>query len=285
MRSGASIRNVAMTYANGPDGRIAYRRLHGPPGRTPILFLHPVNTGGRAWSAMASDLHADRGSLAPDLRGHGDSNPGSSYLPVDYARDALAVLDDAGVDRVHLVGGSLGGAITAELTALAPDRVASITLFGASLRIGLSRDQTAALLDGVREHGVEGFFRTYGPDVLGPAALPSAAPELVALASSGRDPATVRDVIIGAFELADSRAVARSIAATPPTLVVLGTHDPTCPMPMARELADALGAGEPVVMTDVGHLPMLEAPAASAELVRTFLDRVETRPTPSKESV
>lgn len=269
-------------------GRVSYLRWAGPAGATPILFLHPVNTAGEVWSAMAATVSADRTCLAVDLRGHGASGPGTSYLPQDYAHDALAALEHAGIGRVHVVGGSLGGAIAVELAALAGERVRSIALFGASLHIGYSAAEVEALVAAVRQVGVEGFFRAHGADVLGPAGLPTAADELVRLAVGGAagtgevgggDPAprstdTVAAIVRAAFHTADSRPTARTLRPVPPSMVAVGTHDPTCPPAMARKLAAALGT-EPVEMEGIGHLPMIEDPVASAAMVRRFLTSVE----------
>ncbi|WP_051792575.1 alpha/beta fold hydrolase [Amycolatopsis jejuensis] len=257
-------------WTPGPHGLLSYLRWPGPG--EPILFLHPVNTAARVWTGIAERV--DRASVAVDFRGHGRSEPGSSYLPQDYARDALAVLDYLEIDRVHVVGGSLGGAIAVELTALAPRRVASIALFGASLCIGFPAAQTAVMVESLRDLGVDGFFAKHGGEILGPDAAPEAAEELVRLAS-GRKVGCVAAIIADAFEVADSRPTARALTAIPPALVAVGSHDPTCPLSMARELGAALGV-EPVVMEGIGHLPMIEDPGASAALVEAFFARVET---------
>lgn len=254
----------------GPEGMVSYLRWDGPATREPILWLHPVNTAAEVWSAMAAALQPQWGSVAVDYRGHGGSDPGGSYLPQDYALDVLAVADVLGIDRFHLVGGSIGGAVSVELAALAPGRVVSIAQFGSSLRIGFSHEQTASLIGAMRELGVDEFFARHGHEVLGPSADRSAGATLVRLAS-GRDVETVAAIIEDAFERADSRATARALVDVPPALVAVGSHDPTCPLDQARELATALGGVTPVEMDGIGHLPMIEHPSWSVRLLRTLL--------------
>lgn len=254
----------------GTEGMLSYLRWDGPSTADPILWLHPVNTAGEVWLAMAAELQPQWGSVAVDYRGHGDSDPGSSYLPEDYARDVLTVADHLGLTRFHVVGGSLGGAISVELAALAPGRVISIAQFGSSLRIGFSHEQTASLIGAVRQLGVDEFFARHGHEILGPAAHETAGPILVRLAS-GRDVETVTAIIEGAFERADSRETARALLNIPPALVAVGSHDPTCPIEHAREMAATLGGVTPVEMEGLGHLPMIEDARWSAGLLRQFL--------------
>ncbi len=80
------------------------------------------------------------------------------------------------------------------------------------------------------------------------------------------------------FGAADARATAAGLTDRPPARVVVGTHDPTCPPEMARELAAALGGDRGGVdvetVPDIGHLPMLEDPRGVAESVRRFQEEL-----------
>jgi 3-oxoadipate enol-lactonase len=260
---------------DGPVGLVSYLTWPGPDSATPILFLHPVNTAAAVWCDVARELAGRWPAVAVDYRAHGESAAGGPYLPVDYAADALAVLDALGIRRAHVVCGSIGGAVAAELAAAAGDRVASITTLGATLRLGWPEATLAALEDDLRRKGVREWFTEHGADVLGPASRPEAAAELAELASRGRDIDIVIDVLHGTFGLADSRPAAATVSASPPPAqVVLGAHDPTCPMEMARELAGFLQC-EVHVIPDIGHLPMLEDPKGTAAVVSEFLARRE----------
>ncbi|MHA6793595.1 alpha/beta fold hydrolase [Pseudonocardia bannensis] len=254
----------------GPVGPVSYLSWPGPDSATPILFLHPVNTAAAVWSGVARELAGRWPAVAVDYRAHGESAAGGPYLPADYAADALAVLDALGIRRAHVVCGSIGGAVAVELAA-AGDRVASITALGASLRLAWPEATLTAVEDDLRRKGVREWFTEHGADVLGPASRPQAAAELAELASRGRDVDVVVDVLRGTFGLADSRPAAEAVSASPPPAqVVLGAHDPTCPMEMARELAGFLRC-EIRVLPDIGHLPMLEDPKGAAAVVSEFL--------------
>lgn len=265
----------------GGAGTLSYLAWPGPDSTTPILYLHPVNTAAAVWTWVADELGEDRGAFAVDYRAHGRSAAGGPYHPADYAADALAVLDAEAVARAHVVCGSIGGAVAVELAVAAPDRVASIAAFGATLRVGWAEPLLDETEEDLRALGVREWFVRHGGEILGPATRPDAADRLVELASTGRegdrDLDTVVEVLRTTFGRADSRpAAARLGTPRPPARVFVGTHDPTCPPAMAEELAGALDA-EVRTITDIGHLPMLEDPAGSADLLRAFHDEVSGR--------
>lgn len=270
-------RNVSAPV-EGRSGPIAHLAWPGASGRTPVLFLHPVNTAAALWGDVARHLDGERTAVAVDYRGHGRSVAAGPYLPSDYAADALTVLDAAGLRRVHVVCGSIGGAVAVELTARAPDRVASITAFGAALHIGWPSAQLDEVEQDLRHRGVEAWFRAHATDILGPAAEPGAGDALAELASRGGDGVRDIEVVVAAtratFGAADSRPTAQMLPRPlPPTRVFVGSHDPTCPIESAQELADLLD-GDVHTIPGIGHLPMLEDPRGTAEKIRAFLTTV-----------
>lgn len=218
---------------HGPAGELSYLVWPSSSTATPILYLHPVNTAASVWEAVADELDTDRRAVAVDYRAHGRSAAGGPYHPADYAADALAVLDACGIERAHVVCGSIGGAVAAELTAAAPGRVASIAAFGATLALGWPTETLDEVERDLRALGVREWFVRHGAEILGPAARAEAEAELVSVAVAGRtgdrDLDTVVEVLRTTFGLADSRRVAAAIADPPPTRVVVGSHDPHLP--------------------------------------------------------
>lgn len=97
----------------------------------PVLFVHGNLSDGLAWREQLDLLPPGFRGIAPDLRGFGRSDP----APVDATRgvgdfrdDLVALLDDLGLDAVHLVGHSLGGGVVMDLASRHPGRVLTITL-------------------------------------------------------------------------------------------------------------------------------------------------------------
>jgi pimeloyl-ACP methyl ester carboxylesterase len=96
-----------------------------------VLLLHGWPDDHTVWRHQIAALVAsERRVIAPDLRGFGQSDKPAGiqeYGMLKLVGDLLDVLDEHGVQRVHVVGHDWGGAIGAVLTALAPARVASLT--------------------------------------------------------------------------------------------------------------------------------------------------------------
>ena len=133
-----------MPFAELPGVRLAYERLcpaEGPVGGTPsageIVLIHGLGANLAFWYwGVGRPL----GQLVPltayDLRGHGRSEvTPDGYTSENMASDLLALLDHLGIGRAHLVGHSFGGAVALHAAVVAPERVASLTLVDAILRV------------------------------------------------------------------------------------------------------------------------------------------------------
>lgn len=257
---------VTRRELDGPAGRLSWLDAPGADAdATPVLLVHPINLQAACWERVAAGL-APRRCVAPDLRGHGSSAADGPFGLVEWAADCVAVLDAAGVERAHVVGGSLGGTIAVRLAATLPERVASVTAIGSTLAVeGADLDAVVAIL---REKGVPGMFREVVPQIsVAPGTSPELIEELLALANPN-GPDTVI-AIWQAVLATDARALAADVCC--PVLVVSGELDRTCPPGQARELAERTG-GRLELIPGVGHLPMLESPDALLALLRPHLD-------------
>ncbi|RDI54583.1 alpha/beta fold hydrolase [Nocardia mexicana] len=93
-----------------------------------VFLLHGGRLTAHTWDLVCLELRTGVRPVALDLRGHGDSDWSTDYRPATMAADVIAAADHLGLDRVHLVGMSLGGVVAAHTAEAHPDRVASLTL-------------------------------------------------------------------------------------------------------------------------------------------------------------
>ncbi len=104
---------------------------HGPEDGTPVLMIHGFPDSARLWRHQITVLNrAGYRVIAPDLRGYGRSDKPEdvgAYVISEVAEDMLSVLDDADIDRAHVVGHDWGGAIAWYLAIRHPDRLRSLT--------------------------------------------------------------------------------------------------------------------------------------------------------------
>ena len=95
----------------------------------PLLLIMGLGYGRWGWEPVVEPLAERFRVLLFDNRGYGESDlPPGPYTAAQMAGDALAVLDEAGVERAHVVGASLGGAVAQELALRRPGRVDRLVL-------------------------------------------------------------------------------------------------------------------------------------------------------------
>ncbi len=107
-------------------------RLHyvdwGNPEAPPLLLVHGGRDHCRNWDWVAQALRDDYHIIAPDLRGHGDSQwmIGASYTLADYVYDIAQLLHQTKLTPLTIVGHSLGGMISLRYSGLYPENVVKI---------------------------------------------------------------------------------------------------------------------------------------------------------------
>jgi pimeloyl-ACP methyl ester carboxylesterase len=157
---------MASAFEYGPAARSYYSqrlRLHyvdwGNEGAPPLLLVHGGRDHCRNWDWVARALRDRYHIIAPDLRGHGDSQwmVGGSYAMVDYVYDIAQLVHQLRLAPLRIMGHSLGGAICLQYAGLFPESVSKcVTLegFGPPPRILEKRMGMAAqdrLLDWVKQ--------------------------------------------------------------------------------------------------------------------------------------
>jgi pimeloyl-ACP methyl ester carboxylesterase len=118
--------------SSGPTSRIYFSqrlRLHyvdwGSTEAPPLLLVHGGRDHCRNWDWVASDLRRDWHVLAPDLRGHGDSqwSPDGSYTIAGYIYDLAQLIHQQKLAPVTIIAHSLGGMIALRYAGIYPDAV------------------------------------------------------------------------------------------------------------------------------------------------------------------
>ena len=128
------MRQPEMLQADG-DG-IKIQLAQWPGDGPPVLCIHGLTANCRSFDTIARALSPAHRVIAMDLRGRGRSDkPASGYSMDHHCRDIKAVLDNLGLDKVSLLGHSLGSYISLAYTAANPDQVDKLALLdgGANL--------------------------------------------------------------------------------------------------------------------------------------------------------
>ncbi|HLI80012.1 MAG TPA: alpha/beta hydrolase [Candidatus Binataceae bacterium] len=103
---------------------------HGTEGKAPLVCIHGLTSNAHAFDSLAPDLRSDFHVRSVDVRGRGDSGwtPGAEYTPQNYATDLAGLLDELKIDRVTLIGTSMGGMISILFAGGYPNRVEKVIL-------------------------------------------------------------------------------------------------------------------------------------------------------------
>jgi len=233
----------------------------------PIVFVHGFGADLNSWMFNQPALTEDRRTIALDLPGHGGSTKevgaGDLATLAEVIEKALAAL---GIEHMHLVGHSMGGALTATLASRHPERVATLTLIAPA---GLGPEINADF--------IEGFVRaTRRKDTAEALHMLVHDPSLVSrtmvedvLRYKRLDGVTTALETIAHKWFPDSRQavniVAGVMALGRPVQVIWGRDDRIIP----AEHANVVAAHAQVHLLDhAGHLPHMEKSAEVNRLIK-----------------
>ena len=247
------------------EGRV--HLLRGGTGE-PVLFLHAAGGAG-TWLPFHG-LLASSGFevIAPDHPGFGKSDEFPEAEAIDdLVFHYLDVLNALGLDRPHVVGGSFGGWIAAELAVYAPHRIGSLTLLSAAgLRLPEHPVTDLFLLPPARLPAT--LF--HNPPPPAPAPPPGASPDLDAIIAAYRETTSLARFSWVPF-LNDPKLERRLRRITVPALVVAPSDDRVIPVEHARRYAERIAGAEYSEVPDCGHAMYFEKPEQFASAVTSFL--------------
>ena len=237
----------------------------------PVVLVHGFGGDLNTWMFVQPGLAERRRTMALDLPGHGGSEKEVGSGDPEMLADAVeALLAALGIDRAHLVGHSMGGAIAALVASRRPERAASLTLVAAA---GLGPEIDSTFIDGFIRAG----RRREAVDVLSrlvydPAMVSRAMVEEV-LRYKRLDGVTAALGAIAQAWFADGRQRLdlreRLGALALPIQVIWGREDRIIPAAHGEALAGRF----PVhVLDQAGHLPHLEKPGEVGRLLRGFIE-------------
>lgn len=270
-----------MTFVRSTDGTRIHYRVTGRPSGPPILFIQGLGADKNGWNLQRMATAPWYRGVALDNRGAGRSDkPHGVYSLEQMADDAVAVLDHAGVETAHVVGASMGGAITQILAVKYPERTRSITL---ACTAGRNHPWREELLASWRDNALERGIGSMGHDaarwVIGPRSFRRLLPAIgwlgpLALGRPSHAFAAQCDAILSA---SDSHQELIDLLPTieVPTLVLVGNQDILTPRGDSEDLAATIPTAELVVISGAAHGFMVEHASTFNRVLLEFLGRAE----------
>ena len=241
--------------------RLAYR-VAGRPDRPALMLAHGFPLDNGMWEGQLSGL-ADRCFvIAPDLRGHGQSDvPTGSYSMEQHADDLAGLMDALRIEKAIVAGLSMGGYVALAFWKRHGARASGLALIDTRANADTTEAKSTrnATIDRVRQHGVailadEMMPRLLAPEHLGDTQVAKSLRDIIV-----RQPVEGMAVALAAMrDRPDATGVLPTITA--PALVMVGEADAVTPLAVAEAMQAAIPDVKLVVVAGAGHMAPMEAP-------------------------
>ena len=247
----------------------------------PLLLLNGIAMSAPSWQPVAAPLAADFTVIRCDLRGQLLSPESPPADVADHVVDVAEVLDHLGLDSVHVLATSFGGAVGALLAARHPDRVRSLLSIASAdgftdvmaTEVARWREATVRSLEGP-DRGV--LSDILEPVVYSPAYVEAHREERVLRRKQIASlPTAWFEGLVGLLDSAESFSLRSELGAIRcPTLVVAAELDGFIPLERCRGLAEAIPNADFKIIKGAGHAVVVEQPETIVNLALEFFQRL-----------
>lgn len=268
-----------MPWATASDGVRIHYEATGFKKNPPVVLVQGLGAEKNSWNLQRAALALRWRTIALDNRGAGRSDkPDGMYDLEQMADDVISVLDHAGVESAHVVGLSMGGAISQIVALKYPQRVRSLTLVATACRNHEWREELlASWAETAETAGMTSLGKEAARWMIGPRSFRRLVPALGWLGPlqlfnpAGAFVSQVRAILrTPGTELHDELA-----NITCPTLVVVGNQDILTPRGDAEEIASLIPTAELVVISGGAHGLIIEHATTFNRILLDFLRRAE----------
>lgn len=253
------------------DANIFYEvRGKGPD----LVLLHTFPVNHHIWDPIAEKLATRYRVIAPDLRGHGDSETGDGPATMaKHAADVLKICEEMGVGRAVFCGNSIGGYVMFELWRQQRERIRAMVLCGTKAAADDidARNNRLKVAETVEKEGPEQFIEASLQRLLGESTRRNRL-DIVERARNMMRKMTVKGIAAvqrGMAERPDSVPTLATIDV--PALVIVGDEDVATPRAEAEVMVRGIRGSRLAVVGGAGHYVPLEKSEEVHGLLREFL--------------
>jgi len=260
---------------------------HQSKGNTPIILLHGNFGSWHYWQPFLQNLPEGYRGYAPDFRGCGDSEvTNNGYDIKTLSQDILQFADQLKLDKFHLVGHSLGGAVAQELAGAITDRIITLTLVAPAPAEGMASLKSASSSNSF--FSARNIFQFLGTIGVKRRLLTAAFKKVMpGLNNYGNFLNTVVDdalkMDIKAFD--GFLATLKNWNGTHllkhfnfPVLIMHGDLDSVVPLQPLKNMQQQISNCRFHTFRRIGHSPQLEHPKAFNKLLAAFIQGNEVEP-------
>ncbi|MEM7193861.1 MAG: alpha/beta hydrolase [Pseudomonadota bacterium] len=248
---------------------VSYRVTGSGP---PLYMVHGIGSRKITWDGLIPELSKHFTCISYDLRGHGESPVPATPYSLDQLVDDLERLrSKLKHNRIHIIGHSLGGMIGPAYARRFPEKTLSVGLLStAAGRTEEDQSKLKAVGDAMRDKGVMPVINTlverwYTDEFI------ESHPDLIEMRKQ-QVADTPESVFLSVFDIYATTEMAPWLSqVTCPCLVLTGELDGGCNPRLNRFMHQALPNSELVILQDVKHSILIEAPQRVLPHVEAFL--------------
>lgn len=255
-----------------------YRREGQGANAPTLLLLHGYTASKELWLRCANQVDERYSIIIPDLAGHGETgfDPQWSYSPSAQATRLQRLLNALQVERATLIGNSMGGLIAANFALQYPERTNAIVVIDpAGVTAPVPSRAEKLFQQGQSPFEIdnwEDFQEFYAMTM----AEPPYIPEFVLRSMAQRYQEHKAEYIQIAEDFRNLDQLDGRLAdITVPTLILWGSQDQLLDVSSAAVWYKGIPNAELEIFEGVGHMPMVERPAQTAERVQDFLMKLD----------
>ncbi|MEJ8545761.1 alpha/beta fold hydrolase [Brevibacillus borstelensis] len=240
-----------------------------------VCLVHGFCGSSAYWEKLIPKLEESNRVLAPDLRGHGGSSvPDETYTVEKMADDLALLMDETGIEKMALLGHSLGGYVALAFAERYPGRLSALGLIHSTAYPDdeQAKENRTKGMESIRQNGIEPFIKALVPKLFAPGALSRYPGEWERVKQIGLQ--TPPDGAIRTLEAMRERTNRRHALSklACPVLLIAGEQDQIIP---AEKTFTTDGPNvHRVLLADAGHMGMLETPQQMAGEIAQFLSKI-----------
>ncbi|MFW9954756.1 MAG: alpha/beta fold hydrolase [Candidatus Thorarchaeota archaeon] len=253
------------------DGIVLRYRIIGKGSH--VLMIHGLGSDMRAWEFQEKPLSKHFKLILVDQRGHGRSTgPGMNMIPAEtFANDMNAFLDHLGLEKVHVLGESMGGIIAQQFALDYPHKVSKLVLMDTGFKV---TEETVDEVYGWREAQVEGGDVAYfwaSTRSCFPSDFIESNKELFDYLLNRENLVNEEGILAAGLGLVSFNAEDKLHQLSMPTLLVHGDQDKIFNVGLAKKAVSLIPHSRLVVYPGCGHVPRIQMKDELNALLIDFL--------------
>jgi len=241
----------------------------------PLVLMHGLSGDQAGWVWVMPEFSKHYRTIAPDVRGHGDSGkPDMPYSIQQFSADLFAFFQKLEIHQAHLLGFSMGAAIAQQFVLDHPERVKSLILVSTFSHTDVHLHKAfIRLRKSLDRGGYSTFFDemvklAFNPDFV--TANTHFMEEVKTMGIKINSPTAIAHATEACMKFNVKNRISQISV---PTLIISGREDTFTPLALSEQIHQSIQSSQWKIVEGVGHNIYIEKPAVLAQAVLEFLGR------------